>query len=217
MKWIWRGKSARRAFLNIEVSKCVALQGFVLDIGGKGQPSYREVLQNTDRTTWVVMDISPSKEVSVLGDLTSMPLKEETFNAVICFNVLEHVYYYHSALGEIRRVLKRNGILYGYVPFICNVHPAPSDYWRFTADCLNRCLNDAGFSVDSIIPHCGVFISCFDLVSFVTNKIPPVRFLLAALLLLADSLLGWFRPSYAQRFPVGYFFIGRKLCEAGER
>src|SRR3990172_12602286 len=98
MKWIWRGKSARRAFLNIEVSNRVALQGLVLDIGAKGQPSYREVLQDSDKATWVVIDISPSKEVSVLGDLTSMPLKEDTFNAVICFNVLEHVYYYHSAL-----------------------------------------------------------------------------------------------------------------------
>src|SRR3972149_8149561 len=133
MKWIWRGKRARRAFLNIEVSKRVALQGLVLDIGGKGQPSYREVLQNSDRTTWVVMDISPNKEVSVLGDLTSMPLKEETFNAVICFNVLEHVYNYRAALDETRRVLKINGVLYGYVPFLINVHLDPTDYWRFTA------------------------------------------------------------------------------------
>ena len=217
MKWIWRGKSARRAFLNIEVSNRVALQGLVLDIGGKGQPSYREVLQDSDKATWVVIDISPSKEVSVLGDLTSMPLKEDTFNAVIRFNVLEHVYNYHAALGEIGRVLKINGVLYGYVPFLINVHPDPSDYWRFTGDCLNRCLSEAGFSVDCIIPHCGVFISCFDLVSFVANKIPPIHFLLAALFLLADSLLSCIRPSLAQRFPVGYFFIGRKSCETSER
>jgi SAM-dependent methyltransferase len=210
LEWIWRGKTARRAFLNMEVAERVELKGMVLDVGGKGKPSYQEVLQNLDKVDWVVMDVFAGERVLVRGDLTSTPFKAEVFDAVVCFNVLEHVYDYQAALGEIRRVLKINGVLYGYVPFICNVHPDPADYWRFTADCLNRCLSESGLPPDGVLPHGGVFISCFDLVSFVVKKIAPLRILLALLLLLADSFVRRIRPSYAEWFPAGYFFIGRK-------
>jgi SAM-dependent methyltransferase len=210
LKWIWRGKSARRAFLNMEVAKCIGLKGMILDVGGKGGPSYHEVLQGLERICWVVMDIFPSEHVSVCGDLTSSPFKDELFDAAVCFNVLEHVYDYRAALNEIYRVLKADGVLYGYVPFICNVHPDPADYWRFTDDCLRRCLSEAGYTPNSIVSHGGVFLSCFDLASFTVKKIPPLRLLMAALLFLADRIMKRIRPLVGGRFPVGYFFIGRK-------
>jgi SAM-dependent methyltransferase len=206
-----RGKSARRALLNTEVARHIKVAGMVLDVGGKGNPSYRKILPSVDQATWVILDIALGEGMSVCGDLTSLPFNTNIFDAVICFNVLEHVYEYRVALGEMYRVLKPHGVLYGYVPFICNVHPDPSDYWRFTEDCLNKCLSEAGFSVDVIVPHGGVFLSCFDLTSFVVKRLPPLRILWAALLLLADALINYVRPSFARRFPVGYFFIARKF------
>lgn len=210
LRWIWRGKSARRAFLNMEVDKALALGGTILDIGGKGQPSYQDVLRNRDEKKWVVMDIAPGRGTSVLGDIVSLPFRGESFDAAICFNVLEHVYDYRSALSEVSRVLKRKAVLYGYVPFICSVHPDPFDYWRFTADSLNNILRESGISPLSVRPHGGVFISCFDLVSFAVKKMTPLRTMLAVLLLSADSLLKRIRPGYAERFPVGYFFVAQK-------
>ena len=215
LRWIWRGKSARRALLNIELIRRAAVKGRVLDVGGKGKPSYQEVLPGINKTAWVVLDIMPGEGVSVRGDLAFQPFKKEMFDFVICFNVLEHVYDFRAALGEMRRVLKPYGILYGYVPFICNVHADPSDYWRFTGDCLKRSLNEAGYSVDIVVPQGGVFISCFDLASFVVKRVLPLRVLLAALLLTADGVLNRIRPSFADHFPVGYFFIGRK-AEMGQ-
>ncbi len=210
VRWIWRGKSARRAFLNIEIGKRVELKGRILDIGGKGRPSYQEVLLNADGAAWVVMDIFPGESVCFCGDATSIPLKDGLFDAAICFNVLEHVYDYRSALTEMCRILKANGLLYGYVPFICNVHGDPRDYWRFTVDCLRQILSDSGFTTDCVVARGGVFISCFDLASFMVQKVRPLRSLLAILLIGADILLTSVRPSYGDKYPVGLFFIGRK-------
>ena len=211
LKWIWRGKSARRAFLNMEVAQRIELEGLVLDLGCKGRTSYQEVLKKSGCARLVLMDIYPGEGVGFCGDVISMPVKDAVFDAAICFNVLEHVYDYRAALNEMRRVLKSNGLLYGYVPFICNVHPDPSDYWRFTADCLQKCLSEAGFSVECVSPHGGVFISCFDLSSFVVRKLPPLRLLLAIIALWSEALLARVRPSYQEKYPVGYFFIGRSL------
>jgi SAM-dependent methyltransferase len=210
-KSIWHGKSARRAFLNLEIARRVALTGLVLDLGSKGNPSYHELLKEFKGVSWLRMDISPAAGIGCCGDLTSLPVKDGIFDAVICFNVLEHVYRYRSALSEIRRVLKPAGLLYGYVPFLCNVHPDPSDYWRFTADCLHKSLSDAGLEPQYLSAHGGVFISCFDLSSFLLHKLPPLRVLVALMAVGLEDLLARAKPSYREKYPVGYFFIARRL------
>ena len=51
----------------------------------------------------------------------------------------------------------------------------------------------------------------FDLASFLVRRLPPLRTVLALLLLVADSVLGRIKPSYVEHFPVGYFFLGHKF------
>jgi SAM-dependent methyltransferase len=139
-----------------------------------------------------------------------MPFANERFDAVTCFNVLEHVYDYRGALVEICRVLRPGGVLYGYVPFICDVHPTPFDFWRFTDTCIERCLTEAGMTLERIVNHSGILVSCFDLSSFLVKKVPPLRTGFAAAALVGDLLLARLRPDICSRFPVGYFFVGRK-------
>jgi SAM-dependent methyltransferase len=144
-----------------------------------------------------------------------MPFKDGVFDNVVCFNVLEHVYEYPEALAEIRRVLKINGLLHGYVPFLCNIHSDPFDYWRFTRDCLEKALRQSGFACKALHSQGGVFIAGFDLVSFVIRKLRPLYVLFALLALLGDKLLDRIRPSYRARFPLGYFFVGLKSSVDG--
>lgn len=53
-------------------------------------------------------------------DLTAMPYADETFDAVICSHVLEHVTEDHKAMGEIYRVLKPSGWSILQVPIALN-------------------------------------------------------------------------------------------------
>lgn len=53
---------------------------------------------------------------AVLGDIESMPFADESFETVVCTEVLEHVPYPEKALSEIKRVLRPGGLLVGSVP-----------------------------------------------------------------------------------------------------
>lgn len=60
---------------------------------------------------------------AVLGDIESMPFENESFEGVLCTEVLEHVPNPDIAVAEIWRVLKPGGVLIGSVP-------AHSPVWR---------------------------------------------------------------------------------------
>jgi ubiquinone/menaquinone biosynthesis C-methylase UbiE len=46
----------------------------------------------------------------VQGDALNLPFKDESFDIVTAFEVIEHLYDPQKALGEIRRILKMDGI-----------------------------------------------------------------------------------------------------------
>lgn len=50
------------------------------------------------------------------GDATALPFADDSFDAVICSEVLEHLPDYSAALAEIRRVLRPEGMLCVSVP-----------------------------------------------------------------------------------------------------
>ena len=56
----------------------------------------------------------------IKGDLTSMEFEDDSFDLIICNHVLEHIEDDRSALNEIYRVLKDNGISILQVPINLN-------------------------------------------------------------------------------------------------
>jgi SAM-dependent methyltransferase len=61
-----------------------------------------------------------------IDDATSLPFDNDTFDAVVCIEVLEHLFQPQVAASEIRRVLKPGGVLLATVPNIA--------YWRRRVD-----------------------------------------------------------------------------------
>ena len=97
--------------------------------------------------SFVVVDIQPTPIVQmVVGSVTDMPIRSKSIDTILCFNLLEHVFDYESALSEMHRVMKPGAVLYGWVPFIIGVHGDPNDYWRYTPETLRALLSNAGFS-----------------------------------------------------------------------
>lgn len=63
--------------------------------------------------------IRDNKVVLILGDATKLPFKPNTFNKIICSEVIEHVKDDKKVLREIHRVLKKEGLM---VLSTCNIN-----------------------------------------------------------------------------------------------
>lgn len=56
------------------------------------------------------MDKFDTSKIDIVGDITNIDVQDETFDAVMCIEVLEHVPDPISAMKELTRVLKKEGL-----------------------------------------------------------------------------------------------------------
>lgn len=105
----------------------------VLDVGCGKRP-YRMYLDPRRVTIYVGIDSDPTSDADLLvsGAQHGWPFQNQTFDAIICTEVLEHVHDPQVFIGELSRVLKPGGLLILSVPFIFNMHGEPRDFFRFT-------------------------------------------------------------------------------------
>ena len=71
---------------------------------------------------------------------------EKKYDKIICLAILEHVYDPFKAVHNLKKMLKDDGIIYGYVPYLYYYH-APKDlkfqdYFRFSKDSLAYLFRD---------------------------------------------------------------------------
>lgn len=119
-----------------------ATDALTLEVGGE-DVTYRRWFSNH-----VVINITPNPLIHVQADVHRLPFRDETFDLVLCTEVLEHLHAPDSALREMHRVLKPRGKLILTTPFAYAIHYAPTDYWRYTRYGLARMLE--GWRVDEI-------------------------------------------------------------------
>lgn len=98
----------------------------VLDVGAGGS-SYDRFFPNR-----ISIDIDPMRSPDVVGDAHNLPFSDEEFEMILCTEVLEHLKDPRRAIAEMRRVLKKEGVLIVTTRFIYPLHDSPHDYWRFT-------------------------------------------------------------------------------------
>ena len=85
-------------------------------------------------------------DVDFIQDITNMKdLKDNTFDAILCTWVLEHIKSVENAISEIVRILKPGGMFFFSVPTTIPFHGYPNDYWRYRGQdiflLLNMCLH----------------------------------------------------------------------------
>jgi SAM-dependent methyltransferase len=82
-----------------------------------------------------------------------MPFEDESFDCLICTEVLEHVPDPFAVLRELFRILKPGGRVFLTTPFMVPLHMAPWDFFRYTPFALTKLSEDIGFAVDSVKPR----------------------------------------------------------------
>ncbi|MFX0077149.1 MAG: methyltransferase domain-containing protein, partial [Candidatus Hermodarchaeota archaeon] len=74
----------------------------------------------------------------------------ETFNTVICINMLEHTKHPQKIIENAFKILNSGGKLLLSVPFRADIHDFPNDYWRFTDQGLRLLCEEAGFKTEEL-------------------------------------------------------------------
>lgn len=103
------------------------VRGTILDIGSGTQN-----LSYGNGTKIIRLDVKQTGNVDVIADAHNIPLPDSSFDAIICKEVLEHLYHPHKAIEEMFRVLKPGGKFVGSTCFYWPIHGTPIDYFRYT-------------------------------------------------------------------------------------
>lgn len=133
--------------------------GRVLDAGA-GECGYKEFFKNQHYTAVDLCQGDITWDYSCIDaacNLETLPFKDNTFDTIICTQVLEHVREPAAVLKEFQRVLKPGKKLYLSAPQGWGVHQPPHDYFRFTCYGLSYLLEKAGFQVLFVWPIGGYY------------------------------------------------------------
>jgi hypothetical protein len=146
------------------ILKSVNYSSAVLDVGKSMRNKYEKLNVKKKNT----LDLNKFQDYPDFQlDLSDPDLKiEQTelykkYDEIICLAVLEHVYDPFIALDNLKKMLKNNGIIYGYVPFLYFYHAPKTlifqDFYRFSKDGLAYLFRD--FNELNIYPVRGRFPS----------------------------------------------------------
>lgn len=188
-----------KAFISDSLSR-IAREKIILDVGGgerfgKWMKEYEHLFSESDYRTF---DFDASTGADVIGDIHAIPLPDASVDAVICSSVLEHVRDPRQAIAEMRRILRKGGKLFIYVPSTYPYHARPGhypDYWRFFDDTLRDLL--AGFNSIELRKQGGYFLA----LSFFFPAQHRLRFLLDPIVTALDTLLN----TQARSTTAGYY------------
>jgi len=166
-----------------EISK----EKLVLDVGGgdrfqKWLQEYKDLFKECDYKT---MDYDSFTGANVVGDIHTIPMNDESVDAIICSSVLEHIENPTQAVAEMKRILKPGGKIFVYVPSTYPYHARKGfypDYWRFFGDTLRFLFKD--FSSLEIVKVGGYFKALF----FFIPLQYKIRFIIDPLSYFFDSL-----------------------------
>lgn len=99
----------------------------VLDIGSNRGP-YQHLFPNR-----MSVDVAPGPNVDIVADAHDLSkIEDNSFEVILCTEVLEHLHTPEKAILEMERVLKPGGKIILTTRFIFPLHDTPHDYYRYT-------------------------------------------------------------------------------------
>ncbi len=157
IKLIIKNKSPIRIFHNYFLKR-IKLKGNTIDLGCGNHSSYFNFMENKSKNVFFADKRKSKNKNHFQIDLEKkLKFKNNQFDNIILFNVIEHVTNYELLIQEIYRITKKNGKLELFVPFMHRYHPDPQDIFRPTHFYLNSILKKVGFQVEIFIIGVGPF------------------------------------------------------------
>jgi SAM-dependent methyltransferase len=124
--------------------------GRVLDVGCGDRP-YAQIFPGA-----VGFDVPGNEHADLHGSLESIPVEDESFDVVLCTQVLEHVDDPAAAVRELHRVVAPGGRVLASTHGVMLYHPNPQDLWRWTHTGLQRLFeNEANWESVAVEPGAG--------------------------------------------------------------
>jgi len=139
---------ARRGLLLAMRDLAPAVRGRVLDVGCGNRPY--ESLFTTSEYVGLELDTPENRAkhmANVYYDGGTFPFEAASFDAILCNEVLEHVFNPDEFVEEIVRVLNNKGQLLLTVPFVWDEHEQPRDYARYSSYGLAALLRRNGLEI----------------------------------------------------------------------
>tara|TARA_A100001015_G_C14723319_1_gene606819 strand:+ start:65 stop:739 length:675 start_codon:yes stop_codon:yes gene_type:complete len=127
-----------------KILKEIETKDKVLDIG----------MAMRDKHEKIKSDLLETLDVNDFGDYPDIVCDvcsninglENRYDKIICLAILEHVYDPFKAVENLTKMLSKNGVIYGYVPYMYYYHAPKSlkfqDYFRFSRDALAYLFKD---------------------------------------------------------------------------
>lgn len=109
----------------------------VLDVGSYGvNGTYREIFSDQERFSYLGLDLTPGPNVDYVPQDPYKwdELPDESFDIIISGQAFEHIEFPWLTILEMRRVLKKNGLVCIVAPSRGPEHRYPVDCWRYYPD-----------------------------------------------------------------------------------
>ncbi len=98
-------------------------------------------------------------EVDLVGTAYDIPAESDSFDTVICTDVLEHLEEPQLAIAEAYRVLKPGGNAIYTTPLFWHLHEQPRDFYRYTEFGLKYLFEKNKFEIIRIVPLGGFWVT----------------------------------------------------------
>jgi ubiquinone/menaquinone biosynthesis C-methylase UbiE len=109
--------------------------------------------------------------LDIVSDIASIPVEAESFDAVMCTEVFEHIINPREALREFARVLKKDGKLIITAPFCSLTHFAPYHFYTgFSKYFYETALIENGFEIIELRPNGNYF----EFLAQEVNRVPDI-------------------------------------------
>lgn len=138
--------------------------GTALDVGSHRSP-YRKLIEACGYTL-KTLDLTRADGADYAGTAEETFLPGESFELVICTQVLEHSDNPWQVVREIRRILKPGGYALLSAPHVWFFHPHPRDHWRFTQEGLVRLCEESGLRPVELRAQGGTLLAVAQIANF---------------------------------------------------
>jgi SAM-dependent methyltransferase len=127
-------------------------RGRLLDIGCGARP-YDALFAHV--ACRIGLDLPPNPRADIYASGLALPFRANSFDTVLCNEVLEHVPEPSVLMAEIARVLRPGGILILTTPQTWGLHHVPHDFYRYTAYGLRYLAEKQALQVLEVAPTSG--------------------------------------------------------------